>query len=47
MENTVRGIPLILPYKVQSNPAVKKVYSTQEGHCKKRCEIQGGGQEMA
>ena len=24
-----------------SNPAVKKVYGTQEGHCEKRCEIQG------
>jgi len=23
------------------------VCSSQEGHCEKRCEIQGGGQEMA
>jgi len=28
-------------------PAVKKVCGPQEGHCEKRCEIQGGGQEMA
>jgi len=28
-------------------PAVKKVCSPQEGHCEKRCEIKGGGQEMA
>jgi len=28
-----------------SNPAVKKVCGPQEGHCEKRCEIQGGGQE--
>jgi len=36
---------------VKSNPknssAVKKVHGPQEGHCEKRCEIQGGGQEMA
>jgi len=32
---------------IQNNPAVKKVFGPQEGHCEKRCEIQGGGQEMA
>ena len=25
----------------------KKVCSPQQGHCEKRCEIQGGGKEMA
>jgi len=33
--------------KSKNSSAVKKVCSPQEGHCKKRCEIQGGGQEMA
>ena len=28
-------------------PAVKKVCSPQKGYGEKRCEIQGGGQEMA
>jgi len=28
-------------------PSCKKVCSPQKGHCEKRCEIQGGGQEMA
>jgi len=35
---------------MQSNPnspTVKKLCGPQEGYCKKRCEIQGGGQEMA
>jgi len=30
-----------------NSPAVKKVCGPQEGHCEKRCEIQGGSQEMA
>jgi len=25
----------------------RRVCGPQEGHCEKRCEIQGGGQEMA
>ena len=36
--------------EVKSNPkqpAVKKVCSPQKGYGEKRCEIQGGGQEMA
>ena len=37
--------------EVKSNPknnqAVKKVCGPQESHCEKRCEIQGGSQEMA
>jgi len=32
---------------MQNSPAVKKCAAPQEGHCEKRCEIQGGGQEMA
>jgi len=36
-----------LQKEVKSNPTVKKVCGPQEGHCKKRCEIQGGDQEMA
>jgi len=32
---------------IQNSPAVKKVCIPQEGHCEKRCEIQGGSQEMA
>ena len=28
-------------------PAVKKVCGPQKGYSEKRCEIQGGGQEMA
>jgi len=27
-------------------PNCKKCAAPQEGHCEKRCEIQGGGQEM-
>jgi len=36
--------------EVKSNPkqpSCKKSVHPQEGHCEKRCEIQGGGQEMA
>ena len=36
--------------KVKSNPkqpAVKKVCGPQKGYGEKRCEIQGGGKEMA
>ena len=36
--------------EVKSNPkqpAVKKVCGPQKGYGEKRCEIQGGGQEMA
>jgi len=28
-------------------PTVKEMCNPQEGHCDKRCEIQGGSQEMA
>jgi len=30
----------------QKQPSCKKVCEPQEGHCEKRYEIQGGGQEM-
>jgi len=36
----------ILLLLILSNPAIKSVRH-QKGHCEKRCEIQGGGQEMA
>jgi len=32
---------------IQNSPAVKKVCGPQKYCCKKRCEIQSGGQEMA
>jgi len=32
---------------IQNNPAVKKVCGPEVGHCERRCEIQGGSQEMA
>jgi len=38
-----------LQKEVKSNPKqlnYKKVCSPQEGHCERRYEIQGGGQEM-
>jgi len=34
-------------YLIQNSPAVKKACGPQECCCKKRCEIQSGGQEMA
>ena len=34
-------------YLNQNSQAVKKECSPQKGQCEKRCEIQGGGQEMA
>ena len=34
-------------YLIQNSQAVKKVYGPQKGYGEKRCEIQGGGQEMA
>ena len=32
---------------IQNSQAVKKVCGPQKGYGEKRCEIQGGGQEMA
>ena len=34
-------------YLIKNSQAVKKVCSPQKGCGEKRCEIQGGGQEMA
>ena len=34
-------------YLIQNSQAVKKQCGPQKGYGKKRCEIQGGGQEMA
>jgi len=34
-------------HPIQKQPSYKKVCVPQEGHCEKRCEIQGGSQEMA
>jgi len=39
-----------LQKEVKSNPkhpSCKKSVRPQKGHCEKRCEIQGGGQEIA
>jgi len=41
-----KNLSKISSYTV-SNPAVKKSVRPQKGHCKKRCKIQGGGQEIA
>ena len=38
---------LIYIYLIQNSQAVKKVCGPQKGYGEKRCEIQGGGQEMA
>ena len=37
----------VIPYLIQNSQAVKKQCGPQKGYCEKRCEIQGGGQEMA
>ena len=34
-------------YLIQNSQAVKKQCGPQKGYGEKRCEIQGGGQEMA
>ena len=34
-------------YLIQNSQAIKKVCGPQKGYGEKRCEIQGGGQEMA
>ena len=34
-------------YLIQNSQAVKKERSPEKGYGEKRCEIQGGGQEMA
>ena len=37
----------LIEYLIQNSQAVKKVCGPQKGYGEKRCEIQGGGQEMA
>ena len=37
----------VILYLIQNSQAVKKVCGPQKGYGEKRCEIQGGGQEMA
>jgi len=32
-------------YLIQKQPSCKKMCGPQEGHCEKRCEIQGSGEE--
>ena len=34
-------------YLIQNSQTVKKEYGPQKSYGEKRCEIQGGGQEMA
>ena len=41
------GVPNVNSYLIQNSQAVKKVCGPQKGYGEKRCEIQGGGQEMA
>ena len=38
---------LIYHYLIQNSQAVKRECGPQKGYGVKRCEIQGGGQEMA
>jgi len=40
-------VVLLIDYLIQNSPAVKKGCGTKKGHSEKRCEIQGGSQEMA
>ena len=40
-------IQCVYIYLIQNSQAVKKVCGPQKGYGEKRCEIQGGGQEMA
>ena len=45
MESSVINICII--YLIQNSQAVKKECGPEKGYGEKRCEIQGGGQEMA
>ena len=42
-----RNMRAVKLYLIQNSQAVKKVCGPQKGYGEKRCEIQGGGQEMA
>ena len=43
----IRTLSHCISYLIQNSQAVKKVCGPQKGYGEKRCEIQGGGQEMA
>ena len=43
----VYGAVFVLIQSNQKQPSCKKRCGPQKGHGEKRCEIQGGGQEMA
>ena len=45
--NCPRRVVHIYIYLIQNSQAVKKECGPQKGYGEKRCEIQGGGQEMA
>ena len=51
MTVTIKLIPscnhLVYYYLIQNSQAVKKECGPQKGYGEKRCEIQGGSQEMA
>ena len=42
-----KGFSSVITDLIQNSKAVKKVCGPQKGYGEKRCEIQGGGQEMA
>ena len=44
---TVTNVHICNSYLIQNSQAVKKQCGPQKGYGEKRCEIQGGGQEMA
>ena len=44
---TPDNLALVIAYLIKNSQAVKKGAAPHKGHDEKRCEIQGGGQEMA
>ena len=44
---TVESFAYTVDYLIKNSQAVKKQCGPQRGDGEKRCEIQGGGQEMA
>ena len=42
-----KKLSLCIYYLIQNSQAVKKECGPEKGYGEKRCEIQGGGQEMA
>ena len=47
LKNQASEIELLYILSNQKQPSCKKRCGPQKGHGEKRCEIQGGGQEMA